>query len=189
MRLSFLYIGHFVTLKSGWLDTTTLVVCLTASAFAVATWSALGLWDTRATLAGVTDQRTWAESAPQTAAVVAAEPAADFTSTLPTVVAAAQVLDVLQSTATETGVALESVQVQELLGSEARLGRVELLLFARGGYLNIKRWLGKVMAQTPHTTLVRLQLQRAEALGTVEVRLTLVAWARPVAAVSSPGTR
>jgi hypothetical protein len=116
--------------------------------------------------------------------------AGDFTATLPAKASAAQALEVLQSAAARTQVAVESVQVQDMPATEERLGRVELVVTARGSYADLKRWLAEVTERVPGSTIARLQLQRQEGTPQVQAQLVVVAWSQPeVSSASLPDRR
>jgi Type II secretion system (T2SS), protein M subtype b len=161
------------------------ITTATALGFAsliLAAWAGHGTMLARATRTGLEAQvATLRVGAPLVPIAAAAPLAADFSADLPATTAPASALEVVQGAAARAAVVVASVQLQELAASPERFGRIELSIQARGGYANLKPWLAEVIERVPASTVLRLQMQRAEGAADIEARFTLVVWSRPLA--------
>lgn len=108
-------------------------------------------------------------------------PTGDFATSLPAAPNESQVLLEVQRAASDTSVALVSMQAQHHPATRDRLGRLEVLLSLRGPYVGTKQIIKQVLERFPSATLQRLRMRKGSAPADMETQLTMSFWSAPSA--------
>lgn len=106
----------------------------------------------------------------------------DFARRLPEAVDIQAVVATAQLAATEAGVTLVGMQLQQRSATSDLLARNDLTLSLRGSHPKLKQVLAEVLGRYPNTTLSHMTLRRNGAPEQAEATVVIGVWGAPLAA-------